>query len=75
MWTRPQLPPTGNFSRQHILASLIVASLSASVFALPQNAPRSLGSTSPTGNRLAGNGAGRLPERLRIAAAGVDRIG
>ncbi len=67
--------------KKQILAALILTSLSAGAFALPQSAPQPLlgeakASTledfSPL-DPLAENGSERLQERLRIAEDGADR--
>ncbi|MGB4073244.1 phage infection protein [Pseudomonas sp.] len=69
--------------KKQILTALILTSLSASAFALPQNNPQPLlgemqDSSVKTQLSLGGNlqtegGADRLQERLRVAADGADR--
>lgn len=71
--------------KKQILTALILTSLSASVFALPQNNPQPLlgemqDSSVKTQLSLGGNlqtegGADRLHGHLRIAADGADRTG
>lgn len=71
--------------KKQILTALILTSLSASVFALPQHNPQPLlgemqDSSVKTQLSLGGNlqtesGADRLQERLRVAADGADRSG
>lgn len=75
--------------KKQILTSLILASLSASAFALPQTVAQPLqydtqvrstiaadGSDRTGGpNRVAEGGADRLNERLRLAEDGADRTG
>lgn len=73
--------------KKQILASLILASLSVSAFALPYSAAQSLQGESKTsgiaadgadrtgGNRVAEGGAERLQEPVRVAEDGADRTG
>tara|TARA_R100001244_G_scaffold23821_1_gene24419 strand:+ start:24407 stop:24733 length:327 start_codon:yes stop_codon:yes gene_type:complete len=74
--------------KKQILTSLILASLSASAFALPQTVAQPLqydtqarstiaadGSDRTGANRVAEGGADRLNERLRLAEDGADRTG
>jgi len=69
--------------KKQILASLVIASLSAGAFALPQVSVEQ--SNSPTvaadgadrvgPNRVAEGGAERTLERFRVAEDGADRVG
>src|SRR5690606_7139048 len=56
--------------KKHILASLVIATLSASAFALPQITAQQ--SAAPV---VAEGGAERTLERFRIAEGGADRVG
>ncbi len=67
--------------KKQILAALILTSLSAGAFALPQSNPQPLLGEAKASklddfirlDPLAENGSERLQERLRIAADGADR--
>ncbi|MFY1019660.1 phage infection protein [Ectopseudomonas khazarica] len=69
--------------KKQILASLVLAALSASAFALPQVTVEQ--STAPVvaedgadrvgANRVAEGGAERTLERFRVAEDGADRVG
>ena len=69
--------------KKQILASLVIAALSASAFALPQiNAQQSAtpvvaedGADRVGPNRVAEGGAERTLERFRVAEDGADRVG
>lgn len=74
--------------KKQILASLILASLSVSAFALPQSAQQSLqgegqanstlaadGAERTGAKRVAEGGADRLQERIRVAEDGAERTG
>lgn len=67
--------------KKQILTSLILATLSASAFALPQASQTAAeailaadGSERSSLNRVAEGGAERLQERLRIAEGGAERL-
>jgi hypothetical protein len=71
--------------KKHILAALILSSLSINAFALPQSNPQpllgekhdsSIESDAGFGRNLqTEGGADRLQERLRVAEDGADRVG
>lgn len=71
--------------KKQIITALFLTSLSASAFALPQDAPQPLLGESKDSsvktligfgsNPLAEGGAERLQERLRVAEDGSDRVG